>query len=346
MKVREEIKKFDFLEGCLIESSTDERHLIVEKIRRWGGSASNALLDPACKLFIPSHIDGLLGYRLELGCAIVLGDPVCAPANIPILVHAFNHFCKVRGWKIIYTIASEQFAKWVIGHQGGALVEFGEELILDPHSDPRAKTGVNASLVRRKVRHALNENVKVQEYKGKNQEIEKEIEQVGQAWLNSRRGPQIYISHVNLFENRFGKRWFYAQQEENIIGTLVLNQLQARQGWLLNHLMITPQAPHGTPELLVISALEALQQEGCHFITFGNSPGKELGEIVGLNKINAWLARRAYKIANKIFHLDGKQKFWGKFHPESERSYLIFSNSHISFRELWGLMRALNVSLN
>jgi lysylphosphatidylglycerol synthetase-like protein (DUF2156 family) len=325
-------------------STDSERDQLVALIRRWGGLTSDALLDPSCKFFSTPHIEGIIGYRIESNCAVVFGDPVCAPHDIPALTQAFHQNCLERGNSVIYLMSSETFARWAIQNICKSLVEFGEELYLDPHCHPMERHGTHASLVRRKVRHALKEGTTVKEYLSQDPQLEHAIEQVGMAWLQSRRGPQVHISRVYLFNDRLGKRWFYAQHGEEIIGVVVLNQLQAKQGWLLNHLMIKPHAPHGTQELLVISALEALQREGCHFVSFGAVPSSQLGEMIGVSKFSSWVSPLIFKMIYKIFHLSGLKMFWGKFHPEAERSYLLFSQSHIGFKEMRALMHAMNVS--
>lgn len=322
-----------------------EKDLIVERIRKYGGSSSDAILDPSCQIFSIPDVDGLIGYRTELDSIVVFGDPVCSVSNIPTLVNAFHKFCEDQRKNIIYLSASENFAQWAIKNVCHIMVEAGHELHIDPHHDPRSKTGTHASLVRRKVRHALKENVVVKEYRGGTSEVEEAIKQVGNIWLKTRRGPQIYISHVHLFEHTNGKRWFYAQKDSQIVGVVVINQLQSKNGWLLNHLMTTPDAPHGTPELLVITALETVRNEGCHFVTFGSVPPHHLGKFVGMGKMSAWITKIIFQFTRFIFHLDGHNKFWEKFNPDSNHEYILFSNPHVKIRDLIGLMKAMNVSV-
>lgn len=323
----------------------DDRMRIVELVRRWGGLATDALLDPKCQVFSIPQIEGFIGYRVEYGCAVVYGDPVCESSNALQLAQAFHRFGQEKFRNIIYLTASEKFARWVIPNLCHALIEYGEGIYLDPHSNPKDKQGTHASLVRRKVRHAQNSGVIVREYQSFDAKIEKELEQVGIAWLKARRGPQVHISNIHLFDNRLGKRWFYAQQGEHIIGIVILNRLESRQGWHLNHLMFTPEAAHGTPELLVTSVLEVLQDEDCFFVSFGAVPADDLGEMMGLTPFSAWIARQAYRVATKIFHLKGHKMFWDKFLPETHPSYLLFQQPYIGWREIAALMRAMNVSL-
>ena len=341
-----EILNRAIVEEFLPETLTAERDRTIELVRRWGGSASNAVLDPVCKIFTVPNIEGLIGYRMESGCAIVFGDPICPPENIPSLVHAFHSYCQAQGATVVYVTATQQFAKWAMENICKASLAFGEEIVIDPYCDPRALKGANACVVRRKVKHAKHEAVEVKEYIPHDKKLEQAMEQVGTEWLKSRHGPQIYIAHIRLFCDRIGKRWFYARHGNQIVGVFTLNQLNNYQGWLLSALMITPSAPHGTPELLVTTAIDTLRAEGCHYITCGSVPGDTLGEIVGLNTISTWLMRQIFKVAKKIFNLNGRMKFWEKFQPKCRPSYILFTEPDIRLREIWAIMRAMNVGLS
>ncbi|CAF23655.1 phosphatidylglycerol lysyltransferase domain-containing protein [Candidatus Protochlamydia amoebophila] len=327
-----------------LDQDVDPQFDALMQVRRFGGSCSEAILDPRCQIFTDPFIDGLIGYRLENSRAIVYGDPVCQWEDTPLLIKSFTDFCHREGYKnIIYVITTEKFCKWAMENVCHASVEFGHELFMDPHDDPRAKTGVNASLVRRKVRHAQKEAVVVEEYIIPNLSLEAQIEEVAQKWLKGRRGPQIYISRVHLFDNRAGKRWFYAKQGEKVTGVVVLNELQSRNGWLINRLMHIPGAANGTPEFLLTTVIDTLAKENCHYVTFGAVTTGQLGKLEGLNSISKYIAELSFKFANRFFHLDGKMKFWEKFDPKNELSYLLFTNPSIRIGDIWALMHALNI---
>jgi lysylphosphatidylglycerol synthetase-like protein (DUF2156 family) len=325
------------------ELALPPRSAIVEMVRRWGGLTTDAILDPSMTTFIAPGIQGFINYRIEAGCAVVFGDPICAGADLPSLTQAFHRFIKDQGKQVIYVAASQAFARLAAQDINGAFIEFGKELIFDPTSDPRKKTGEQASLVRRKVKQAIREGVVIQEYVTPDAALQQAIEQVGILWLESRRGLQMHISNVYLFEDAVGKRWFYAKLGERVVGVLCANQLQAHQGWLINHLMITPDAPKGTSELLMVSLLEALEKEGCRFATVGTVTLPDLGEIAGLSAFSTWVARKMFKLATRFVKLDGLNTFWGKFSPETNRpTYLVFSRKHIGLREVMGLMRTMS----
>jgi lysylphosphatidylglycerol synthetase-like protein (DUF2156 family) len=325
--------------------SSLNRDTIVNLVRRYATAATDAVLDPETLIFHVDYIEGLIGYRLEKECVVVYGDPICAQADRESLTEAFHKFCKEKNKSIVYLIVSDHFAEFALEKCYGAIVEYGEELYIDPFNDPTKNVGVNAQLVRRKCRRAEKENVAVVEYTEKNSELEQQMNLVSKKWLEARNGPQIHISNIFLFDDVKGKRWFYAKQNEKIVGLVVLNRLEESQGWLINHLMITPDCPSGTSELLIISALNVLREENCHYVTFGNVPAQNITNIVGLSSFKAAIVKMLFSLSKKFFRLDSKKMFWAKFNPESKKSYLLFEGGHVGLKELRGLVKALNIKI-
>jgi lysylphosphatidylglycerol synthetase-like protein (DUF2156 family) len=318
----------------------DRSHL-VEQVRRWGGLTSDAVLDPAMQIYTIPEVDGFIGYRLIGKCAVAFGDPLCKPEDKARLAFAFHYFNLKQKQSVVYISCSESFAKWAIDNVCSTLFEFGQELIFDPPSDPKKKTGNHGSLVRRKVKQAIREGLTVCEHTREDLSIERKIEEVGEAWLQSRKGIQLHISNVYLFADCHGKRWFYAKRGEEIVGVITLNHLQSSEGWLINHLMVTPNAPNGTSEILVATVLETLEREHCPFATVGVVTTETFGEISGLNAFSTWLARVGFCLARKLVNLDGLQTFWGKYSPQGRPTYVLFSRNRVGLRELRGLSKAL-----
>lgn len=328
---------------CITELSYDQRSMLVKQVRRWGDLNTDAILDPKCKQFSVPSIDGFIGYRVEAKCAVIFGDPLCAVEDQLPLVDAFHRYCRGKGLKVVYVIVSEQFARVVINQYQPGVIQFGHRLVLDPCDDPMKKSGSKGGLVRKKVKRAVSEGVVVNEYLHHDPALEGVIEQMGEAWLQSRKGPQVYIAGLDFFNDREGKRWFYAMQGNSLVGCVVLNETQGSSGWLLNNLIITPEAPQGTSELLVTSALKALEMEKCHSVVVGPVISLQVDNIVGLSTFSTWVVRMILMTAKKMFRLDGQTVFWDKFQPKMEPSYLILDK--VNTRTIKALLRALNVTI-
>lgn len=336
----EKISKLNPLEkGKLtLEETQDFHHLV----HRWGCSISEAILDSSSHYFYIPEIEGFIGYCISHQCAIVLGDPVCPEEKKPLLAQAFYTYCKNIDLSVIYFISSEKFSQWAIQNICKILIEVGEEAIFDPFSDPTI--GPKAAKLRNTIHHAQHLGLTVEEYLSPDAELEKSILKVGEAWVKARRGPQIYLGDLNFFENRHNHRWFYLQDaSKNIIGMSLLSRLDAYQGWLLKFLIIKPEAPRGASELLMISILETLRKEDCHYLTYGMIPADYLGEIIGLNTFSKNFAKMIFKIAKWMFNLGQRKIYWKKFHPHSEKAYILFSNPKISIKELLAISKAMKI---
>jgi lysylphosphatidylglycerol synthetase-like protein (DUF2156 family) len=331
--------------SSLADDQSIEHQKVVNLVRMWGDLNTDGILDSSCEIFITPEVDGLIGYRACFGHAVVYGDPICAPSEKPVLAQAFQHYCHSKKLGVVYTITSEDFAKWMAQNLSAVTIEFGEKLILDPTHNPINKTGPKAGLIRIKVMHAISEVLGVEEYKSNDQEIKQGIENVAAQWLQNRNGRQIYMTHVTLFESSIGKRWFYAYKNGNILGIVVLNELKSQEAWLLNNLMTTREAPNGTSELLIVSALQILEKENCQRVVIGPIPSTKVGNVDGLGALKTQIARLSYKFLINVFKLSGQGVFWEKFQPASETTFIGFPEQNLSYSSIKALLGAYNASI-
>lgn len=329
-------------EAYKIESLKEDAALKEKWISRWGDFPTEAMRDPAYNFFMIPGTEGLIGFKEELGCAVTFGDPICPKENIPKLSHAFHAYCQEKNLNIAYLIASEEFSKWAIKHTCNVMLEIGEELIFDPQSDPLEGP---RNKLRNKVNHAQHLGLKVEEYTSSDPKLEKALLEVGQKWLKGRKGPQIYLSNLDFFENRKNKRWFYVKDKEQLLGVAVITKLEHHEGWLLKFLMVLPDAPRGTSEWLMIALLETLRKENCRFLTYGMVPSEHLGEVEGIGECSKWFAKNAFKMAKWIFNLEKRKAYWLQFHPKAERSYILFEKPRVGIKEVRVVLKSLKVDV-
>lgn len=318
-----------------------DRPQLIELVRKWAEVNTDGILDKATQIFSVPQIEGLIGYRIELRNAVVYGDPICAPTDKRALAQEFEQYCQKRNMRVIYIIVSEEFANLALEHLSFSLIEFGSKFHLDPLKYVDSKT----TLLRKKVRQSSGKGIEIHEYTGHDPQIEQSIEEVASAWVQARKGIQIYLATPSLFDDRLGKRWFYAKQEGKIIGFALLNELQFHGGWLLNNVMVAKGSPSGVSEHLVVSALQAVEKEQCRSVIIGPVPAKTLGKIVGLNRVLVSIAGWAFKIIRKTCRLDGHEVFWEKFEPEIKSCYVLFPKNRFRPSSVIALLRALNIRI-
>lgn len=317
---------------------------LTDYIQQYGTAASVALFDPAFKIFKTDSVNGIIGYRPVGKCAVVFGDPLCAEQDRHALASAFHEHCKNNNMSIVYTAVSNQFRELAMQGFCKAALQIGHEMILDPQKDPRHTPGPHANLLRRKIKKSIFDGIFVHEYVDYDPTIEYEINEVAHAWLSHRSGPQLYYAKTNLFADKSTKRWFYAQQGDAIIGVLVISRINTRKGWVINNLMKHPDAPDYVSEYMVISAMDTLRAEGCRYFSTGPTILTHFDYMEGMNKTQRLLIKAAVQVARVFFKiLQDHQRFWRKFEPRKEPSFMLFSNSSIGYREVKGIMNAFNV---
>jgi lysylphosphatidylglycerol synthetase-like protein (DUF2156 family) len=315
-------------------------------IQRFGHAASIGLLHPLCSFFKSDAVDGIIGYRMERNAAVVIGDPVCAAENRIVLAREFHNFCKAQNKKTMYAMASESFTNQKLQNLGGSALQFGHEIIIDPTIDTRSLSGRHAHQLRQKEKNAVLNGVTVCQYDGNNPEINLTLIKIAADWLENRKGPQVYLLPLDIFAHASNKRWFYAQKDNQIIGFLMLSRMEACGGWILNgSIMLTPQAPSSSSEYLMICALEILRDERHTFFSTGPIISPEIDRIEGFNWFSRMMVNSVLSSSRKIFKMHDRQRYWRKFQPRREPSFLLFNSPRVGISEVRALLRTFNVTI-
>jgi ergosteryl-3beta-O-L-aspartate synthase len=306
---------------------------------RYGGPVAHVLGDPTCARFSVPCIEGVIAYRPSLRCRVAIGDPVCAPRDQERLAERFRVANAGQGCSTVYAAAGQAFAERCIAH-GYAAIEFGQEQIFDPQRDPTR--GSSGRELRKKVHRAERDGVTIHEPRERELgETSAQMREVGRAWLAARHGPQAYITPLHRFEPSRGRRFFYALHHGRMVGVLSLVRMDAHDGWVFEHLLPRPDAPVGTSELLVTTALHVLGTEGSAHATFGPAALAHLGRMCRVGAGSSLVGRLVFDSAGRLFHIESQKRFREKFQvARREGSYLLFHPARVGLFEAIGLLRA------
>jgi phosphatidylglycerol lysyltransferase len=102
------------------------------------------------------------------------------------------------------------------------------------------------------------------------------------------------------------RRYFVARQAEAIVGFGAMVPVYERRGWLLENLVRAPDAPNGTTETLIDSAMREAAKTGSGFLTLGLAP------LAG--EVGFWLTM-AKRFGTSLYNFAGIERFRAKFHP-------------------------------
>lgn len=305
-------------------------------IRRLGNPASTILLNASSLIFRIPDVDGIIGYQRIKNCAVVIGDPICLPQDISLLIQAFHIYCQEAHLSIVYLLASDAFAHWLLDNGCRTLIQSGELLSLDP-------TGFRIKQkLRWKINQSINLGVTVKESHISDPGLENQMKTAIDTWSKTKQGPQLYLGSLDLFSND-ANRIFYAALEEKIVGLLALWRIDQFQGWVVTIFFALPETPVGITEHLMTSAFEALAAENCHFMCLGAVSGSKLGEILGLNMISRFFTHFIFNASRRFFQFDSKKRYFDKYHPHYQQMYVVFSGK-LGINELLALKEILHIS--
>lgn len=314
----------------------NEDHLI-SAICCCGSPTSLLLLSSPCQTFEIPGVTGLIGYQLAQNCAVVLGDPLCPPNNIPKLTETFHAYCRNKGYSVVYLLVSHSFAQSSIHQTCQTLLQVGDQLTLDPTQFKMKQK------LRWKVHQSMHHGVMIQEYTHFNPTIENQLKETMKTWLKGKQGPQIYLGTLDLFEKYENRRIFFAEQDGKVIGIAIILYLASQNGWVITSLLALPEAPVGVTEHLMSQIFTTMTDEDCHFLCLG-FVASGVGEMTGISPFSQMLIQWTYRVLSWVFHLDAKKTYFNKYHPNYSPTYILCADK-LGINELLSIKKILNVRL-
>jgi lysylphosphatidylglycerol synthetase-like protein (DUF2156 family) len=178
-------------------------------------------------------------------------------------------------------------------------------------------------------------------------DLARRIDAVDATWLRSK---GAHVKELAFMVGERGgpaepmRRLFVARLGEDVLGYISFSPAYGREsGWLHDLSRRDPQAPPGTTELLVVTAVERFREEGARWLHFGLTPFTGLADdhvVAGAGSPTARRAvraladhgRRVYPAADQLAY---KQK-WAPSLVQPE--YVAFSG-RVTLGAVWALLR-------
>jgi len=256
----------------------------------------------------------LIGYTQHGRTIIVVGDPLCAPGDARAALTAFMRAlgpCR----RIAFVLASAWLVP-TLHALGYGTIRVGSDPCFDlARWTPR---GNRAKGVRNPANRARRAGVIIAPYRadrGRDQRQEAALHDCARAWLKARRAlPLRFLIDCQPLRHATARRYFLARHAGQVVGFVACSPIYGRAGWYLEDVIRRPDAPYGVTELLVVSALAALREEGATMATLGIAPlfEPEPDRCPAVRRIVSQLFRLA---AKPFYNIRGLERFKAKFAP-------------------------------
>ncbi len=256
----------------------------------------------------------LIGYTHRGRTIIVVGDPLCAPGDARAVLTAFVRALGPRR-RIAFVLASAWLVP-TLHALGYGTIRVGSDPCFDlARWTPR---GNRAKGVRNPANRARRAGVVIAPYRadlGRDKRQEAALHDCATAWLQDRRAlPLRFLIDCQPLRHATARRYFLARHAGQVVGFVACSPIYGRAGWYLEDVIRRSDAPYGVTELLVVSALAALREEGATMATLGIAP------LFEPDPDRCPLARRVmsqlFRLAAKPFYnICGLARFKAKFAP-------------------------------
>jgi len=216
-----------------------------------------------------------------------------------------------------------------------------------PHWNPanwRVIVKADASL-RYQIARARNKAIVVCEMTPNDAAQDRQLHCVREEWLRRKHLPPLhFLTEPEIFGELADRRIFVAKRHRRILGYLLCTPMPNLNGWLFEQWAHHCDAPLGTSELLVHSAMSTFAGEGCSKVTMGLTPLSSRAGIALGRPGPLWLQLLLCFMrwtANLLYNFRGLEHYKHKFRPHGfEPVYVAMNNRHFEPGSVLAIARA------
>ncbi|KDQ49183.1 hypothetical protein JAAARDRAFT_43060 [Jaapia argillacea MUCL 33604] len=307
-------------------------------IAKYGDSTNTSWIDPAWTVWRHQQTGAAVGYIPSDKYAVIFGDPLCEPKQVPQVVSAFLHHLESEKLKPVWACINENTEHYLAGELGwSALLVVAEERL-----DPTKVHPDSDKNFRRKVHRAERDGVKISEIEGEvDQEMRDRLEKRVEDWRRGRNGDQVHLTGVRPFDDMAHRKYFIAEHDGEIAALVVLSQLAPEHGYQVKWALEFPGAPAGSIEYILWHVLKKLGDAGVHSATFGAGARDRLERVENIGGFRVRAMEKTYNGLSSSFNLTNKGDFRSKFGVEQEPLFICYPKASLGMRGVEALMNAL-----
>ena len=282
---------------------------------------------PGIRLWTCSETGGAVAYN-EFGKVwLVPGDPLASVENLAAVSNSFLRKADAEGRVVGFMPATEHFAKHS-SSLGLRAIKIGAAPYFDLTT--WAPRGDRAKKARAGVNQARRAGVRVTEVTEVDERLVRETNCLCKSWLTTRRSAIRFqwLFTIDPFHHKDKKKYFTARDANGkLVGFLAASPIPARDGWYLEDVLRSRNAPNGTTDLLVVEVLNSLKRDGARLATLGTALlATEGGGDVHISPVLSKVTWSIAACCSIFYNFDGVRHFKAKFAPSWwESEYVLMS---------------------
>lgn len=263
----------------------------------------------------------VVAYVEAAGHRVVAGEPVCAEARLADVAARFVAETVAAGRRVCFFSVERPF---VDALAAAGLDHDALQVAEQPDFVPTDYTlaGPTRRSLRQQVNRARNKGVRVRRIEPEDiarhpGSLRAQIDRVLDRWLASRRMSVMrFMVDVEPFTLPERRRYYIAERGDEPVGFLAAIPVYGRSGWFFEDVCRVPDAPNGTAELLIHSALADARERGDDYVTLGMAPLTGIDAGPGAHRRLRAFLRFCASNAGPLYDFRGVRRFKQRFRPD------------------------------
>ena len=314
------------------------RHLVMT----YGWNATvYQILNPGMTLWFSQSVDGVVGYVPYRRIWVVAGAPVCDEARLSEVIEEFESAAARRGRRVCYFGAAGRIKTVLDENSAYSSVVLGAQPVWKPAEWAGIIDGISS--LRAQLNRARNKGIEAKEWPAERVRNHPQLTRLLNEWLHTRGLPPLhFLVEPRTLAAPGDRRLWVAEKGGVPVAFLNMAPVPQRAGWLTEQFVRGWDAPNGTIELLMDTAIRTLANDGAHYVTMGLVPLSTQGAPPDCNPF--WLHLllmwvRAH--GQRFYNFGGLEDFKAKFRPNNwEPIWAISHEEHFSPATLWAISGA------
>lgn len=317
------------------------RHIVL----RFGwNSMAYQILNPGMSLWFAKNFEGVIGFVQTPTHYIVAGAPVTAEEHLAELTAEFLFFGLSNNKKICFFGAQERIAGILSAFSPTSKILLGAQPVWKPAE--WLSTIENKQSLRAQIRRAKNKHLTaevVQDHAAIDME---ELRGCLENWIAARFLPPMHFLVEPNTLDRLGDRIVVtARKQRHLVGFCIASPIPLRNGWLVEQIIRSPNAPNGTAEFLLRTLITEMKARNSDVVTLGLSPLSRHYRVPFNHPL--WLRFLLQSIRSYgriLYNFDGLDSFKAKFLPSHwEPVFAITNEEKPSPKTLYAIATAFSV---
>jgi phosphatidylglycerol lysyltransferase len=288
--------------------------------------------------------DAVVAYVKSGRWCVVAGVPICESGTEGAVASRFVSDAATDGLGVLFFSADDDFVSQLQAKSvAEAHVKIGEQPEWDPRTydlqAPRRRS------LRAQVNRATNKGVQVRRLDTDAMApgaLRAQIETVLNLWIAARTMSAMrFMVDLQPFSLPEERRYYIATHEDRVVGFLAAIPVYRRRGWFFEDVIRVPNAPNGTTEMLINTALTEACDNGDQYVTLGLSPLAGLERGPGPHRLIRACFQLSWDYLGPLYHFPGLYRFKGRFRPDRwAPQYLVACPPRLGLRQVHAVLSA------